>query len=99
MSETVAQGMRVFIKDHAADETANFIEMFDKFFDALNVTNFSRCIYKRKYFQTVYRWNKDFRLKVKTLMYMYVHVCTANTSTEKCSMLWLLYCSGSKKSF
>ena len=46
------------------DETARFVEMFDKFFDALNVTNYTKCITKRKYFQTAYTWANDFRLEV-----------------------------------
>ena len=64
MSTTVATALKVFVKDNEADETAKFVEMFDKFFDALNVTNYTKCIVKRKYFQTVYRWAKDFRLEV-----------------------------------
>ncbi|XP_019862720.1 PREDICTED: uncharacterized protein LOC109591422 [Amphimedon queenslandica] len=37
--------------------------MFDKFFDSLNVTNYTTCITKRKYFLTVYRSPNDFRLQ------------------------------------
>lgn len=47
-----------------ASETANFIEKMDKFFDLLNVTNYTKCYTKLKYFQTPYRWTKDFRIEV-----------------------------------
>ena len=47
-----------------AKKTIVFVEMFDKFFDMLNVTNYTKCITKRKHFQSPYRWSKDIRLEV-----------------------------------
>ena len=47
-----------------AKETIVFVEMFDKFFDMLNVTNYTKCITKRKHFQSPYRSSKDIRLEV-----------------------------------
>ena len=47
-----------------AEETANFIELVDKFFDCLNVNSYHSGKYKRKVFQDPIRPN-DFRLKVE----------------------------------
>ena len=47
-----------------AEETANFAENFDKYFDLLNVTNYTECYKKRKVFQAPYRWANDARLEV-----------------------------------
>lgn len=55
------------------EETARFVETFDKFFDALNVTNFSDGRRKRKAFQLPYKSGKDFRLKVRVYTYMYMY--------------------------
>lgn len=55
------------IKVHLTDEareTAVFVDMFDKFFDLLNVTNYTKCITKRKEFQAPYRQANDFRMEV-----------------------------------
>ena len=53
--------------DPEVQGTAEFVGMFDKFFDILNVTNAKR---KRKAFQAPYRSPADFRLKV---LYMYMY--------------------------
>ena len=45
-------------------ETAKFVAIFDKFFDLLNVTNFTNGTRKRKRFQHPFRGPDDFRLKV-----------------------------------
>ena len=50
--------------DTSVEETAKFIDMIDKFFDSLNVTNISSGRKKRKPFQSPYRKLDDFRLKV-----------------------------------
>lgn len=63
LSETVANGLRLNFKE-SARETANFIEKVDKFFDSLNVTNYTDCITKLKQFKMPYRHAKDFRIKV-----------------------------------
>ena len=47
-----------------ASETAEFCDVFDKFFDALNVSNFTNGKHHRKPFQNPYRSGTDFRLKV-----------------------------------
>ena len=49
--------MRLHIKD--ADETANFADKFDKFFNILNVKKYMECITKRKQFHQPYRWESD----------------------------------------
>ena len=46
------------------EETAKFVDMFDKFFDSLNVNNFTTAYHKRKVFQRPYRSRTDFRLEV-----------------------------------
>jgi len=46
------------------EETAKFAGTFDKFFDALNVSNYTEGVRRRKPFQLPYRSSSDFRLKV-----------------------------------
>ena len=46
--------------------TAEFVDIFDKFFDALNVSNFDSGKHERKPFKDPYRSASDFRLKVRT---------------------------------
>lgn len=48
----------------AAQGTAHFVMMFDRFFDCLNVNSFTAGRQKRKPFQSPYRSGTDFRLKV-----------------------------------
>eukprot|EP00731_Ephydatia_muelleri_P011895 Em0006g789a len=62
LSETVAKAL-VLSGDPAVQETAKFVTMFDKFFDALNVSNYTSGVNKRKVFQQPYRSGDDFRLK------------------------------------
>ena len=47
-----------------AEQTAKFVDMFDKFFDCLNVSNFFDGIHQLKPFRHPYRNGFDFRLKV-----------------------------------
>ena len=47
-----------------ADETARFVEMCDKWFDAMNVHNYYEGIHTRKDFQKPYESAKDDRLVV-----------------------------------
>ena len=47
-----------------ASETAHFASMMDKFFDALNVHNYTHGIHSRKKFQMPYTSEDDMRLKV-----------------------------------
>lgn len=63
LSESVAIGLRTYFKDEA-EETANFVQMFDQFFDCLNVTNYTKHYTKRKPFLAPYRWGNDNRITV-----------------------------------
>ena len=47
-------------------ETARFADMFDKFFDSLNVCNFDSGKRERRPFKNPFRCALDFRLKVKS---------------------------------
>uniref|UniRef100_A0A1X7VJH2 Uncharacterized protein n=1 Tax=Amphimedon queenslandica TaxID=400682 RepID=A0A1X7VJH2_AMPQE len=60
LSQIVATALRTYLKEES-EETEKYIEMFDKIFDCLNVTNYT-CYTKRKYFQSPYRWNNDLRI-------------------------------------
>ena len=70
VSEKVANALERTGGDEVS-ETVRFIRMMDKFFDCLNVTNFSSGTRKKKPFQEPYRRRKegdgtdDFRLKVR----------------------------------
>ena len=48
-----------------AKETAIFTGIFDRFFDSLNVCNFTDGKHQRKPFKDPYRSGTDFRLKVQ----------------------------------
>ena len=50
-----------------AQETAKFVLLFDKFFDALNVGDFHSGRHHRKPFQRPYYSENDFRLAVSLL--------------------------------
>ena len=50
-----------------AEETANFIALFDKFFDSFNVSNYTEANRHRKPFRQPYRSSDDFGLDVSTL--------------------------------
>lgn len=73
LSNQVANGIRVTQGDEA-EETATFVDNFDKFFDCLNVSNHMVGKCTRNTFKNPYRKSKgeDFRLKVSCLHY----VCT-----------------------
>ncbi len=63
LSETVSNALKL-LGGEEASETANFVEMMDKFFDALNVHNYTHGLHARKQFQMPYISVKDKRLKV-----------------------------------
>jgi len=63
MSESVANALESG-GDNRTEETAKFIRMIDKFFDALNVANLNTGWKERKDFQSPYTSITDFRLKV-----------------------------------
>lgn len=51
------------------EKTIEFVHMFDKFFDCLNVTNFVAGKHSRKAFKAPYHSEKDFRIKVTVSVY------------------------------
>ena len=74
LSQSVANGLRLHIKD--AEESANFADKFNKFFDILNVKNYTECITKRKQFCQPYRSESDARLEVlKGIIVMKFQYC------------------------
>eukprot|EP00731_Ephydatia_muelleri_P032133 Em0023g640a len=62
LSETVSKGL-LLVCGEEAFETSHFVNMADKFFDALNVHNFSHGIRGLKSFQLPYTSSTDVRLK------------------------------------
>lgn len=69
LSESVSKALQLVVGVEAA-ETAKFVGMIDKFFDILNVHNYTHGLHARKPFQMPYTTSKDKRLKV-----MHVIVC------------------------
>ena len=63
MSSTVSSAL-LYTGNSEVFETAYFIEKVDKFFDCLNVRNFTQGKHLRKPFQEPYRSANDARLKV-----------------------------------
>ena len=63
LSESVSKGLQLIGGQEAAG-TAKFFEMMDKFFDCMNVRNYTQGIHKRKRFQMPYTTSKDMRLEV-----------------------------------
>lgn len=63
MSESVSNALKLTGGDEAV-ETMKFVAIFDKFFDLLNITNFTNGTRKKKRFQHPYRRADDFRLDV-----------------------------------
>ena len=58
-----------------ASETAKFVEMMDKFFDSMNVRNYTEGVHKRKRFRMPYTTSEDMRLRV-CIQYYYTYVFT-----------------------
>ena len=65
MSESVSNALMKVVGTKA-EETWKFTAIFDKFFDLLNVGNFTTGTRKNKRFQHPYRHSDDFRLAVST---------------------------------
>ena len=63
LSECVHKAL-VATGGEAAQGTACFVLMMDRFFDCINVSSFNQGKRKRKPFQNPYRSASDFRLKV-----------------------------------
>ncbi len=66
MSETVSKALEM-TGGRKAQETAKFVGMVDKFFDCLNVNDYTTGRFQRKVFKQPYRSATDFRLKVKAV--------------------------------
>ena len=66
LSESVYKAL-VATGGEEAQGTAEFVKMFDHFFDCLNVNSFTAGKHKRKHFQDPYRSPSDFRLKVNII--------------------------------
>ena len=60
LSQSVANAFRM----RGKHDIAAFVEMFDKFFDCVNVNSYTAGKYQRKVFKQPYRSATDFRLKV-----------------------------------
>ena len=63
MSESVGKALKL-VGGKEASATAEFVLMFDRFFDALNVGDFTSSQYQRKPFKAPYYSATDFRLAV-----------------------------------
>ena len=63
----MANAIKLFLKEDA-EETAIFIERFNKFFDILNVRNYSEFFMKKNYDKSPYRWGQDKRLEVYSIL-------------------------------
>ncbi|KAL5474560.1 hypothetical protein EMCRGX_G026521 [Ephydatia muelleri] len=61
LSESVSKALHL-LGGPDAEETANFIALFDKFFDSFNVSNYTEANRHRKPFRQPYRSSDDFRL-------------------------------------
>ena len=67
LSESVHKAL-VATGGEAVEGTAQFVKMFDCFFDCLNVNSFTAGKRKRKVIQSPYRSATDFRLKVDVVL-------------------------------
>lgn len=63
LSNTVSKAMETRGKAET-EGTAKFVDMFNKFFDCLNVSNFTAGMKNKNPFKSPYRKETDFRLKV-----------------------------------
>lgn len=69
LSESVSKALQE-VRGEEVAETAKFCLMMDRFFDSLNVTNYSEGYEKLKPYRMPYRSVEDFRFKV--CVYVYV---------------------------
>lgn len=60
LSEKVAKALKL-MGGSDAEETATFYDMFDKFFDVLNVSNYTEGVRHQKVFKLPYTHPDDFR--------------------------------------
>ena len=77
LSESVSKAL-VLTGEQEAQETAKFVALIDKFFDILNVSNFTNGTRNRKPFQHPYRHGDDARLTVSlyNTLSKYMPLCT-----------------------
>ena len=66
MSETVSKALTLTGGPDTA-ETAKFVDYFDKFFDAVNVSSYVEGVHRRKKFQLPYTSANDERLEVQKI--------------------------------
>ena len=72
-----------------------FTATFDKFFDALNVSNFTVGVHQRKPFQLPYRSKDDFRLKVNIVcVYPVTRYCLLHPYSGWRMNLYRIWTSG-----
>ena len=62
-----------------AEKTAEFAEMFDKWFDIMNVSNFNDGKKEKKIFKHPYRSPKDIRIKVCKYVFINETTCVQCT--------------------
>ena len=63
LSNSISKALTLLVGDEAT-ETAKFAEMFNKFFDCLNTSNFTVGKQQRNVFKNPYYSAEDFRLTV-----------------------------------
>ena len=88
LSGTVSNGLKL-TGDLEAKETVVFTALFDKFFDLLNVSNFTNGTRNRKPFQYPFRHGEDHRLKV-SIYHHYNYRCANDVSIVARNRLSLL---------
>ena len=76
------------MNDPEMERTIEFVKMFDRMFDCLNVSSLDAGKFKRNAFKAPYHSAKDFRLKV---IYQFLTLLTV--------FLMFQFCSGLKKIF
>ena len=74
LSESVSKAL-VLTGGPEAQGTAKFVAMIDKFFDILNVSNFTNGTRNRKPFQHPYRHSDDARFDSKFVHYFKRCIC------------------------
>ena len=68
LSDSVAKALPIVVGP-VAEETAKFAAIFDKFFDLLNVSNFTNGTRYRKPFRDPFRSGSDDHLKVFNIVH------------------------------
>jgi hypothetical protein len=69
LSNSVAEGLRL-LKDPKFEKIIEFIDLFDNFFDYLNVSSLAAGKFSRNTFKAPYRSSGDFRLEMNTVLFM-----------------------------